>query len=133
MLTTVTLVVRDYDEALEFYVGRLGFTLIEDTPVPSQQKRWVVIAPAGTSGCRLLLAVASNDQQRSRVGNQTGGRVSFFFHTKDFQRDYAAYRRQGVRFLETPRHMSLTVWSPYLQTSTATVGIYCSPRINLLA
>ena len=77
----VSLVVRDYDEALEFFVGKLGFVLTEDTPVPKQAKRWVVIAPPGATGARLLLAKASTPEQASRIGAQTGGRVFLFLYT----------------------------------------------------
>lgn len=77
-ISQVALVVRDYDEAIDFYVNRLGFTLVEDTPVPAQNKRWVVVAPPGSSESRLLLARAVGDEQASRVGNQTGGRVFLF-------------------------------------------------------
>jgi MFS family permease len=80
-LGQIALVVRDYDEALAFYVGKLGFTLVEDTPVPEQGKRWVLIAPPGSSGCRILLAQASAPEQVTRIGNQTGGRVFLFLFT----------------------------------------------------
>jgi len=100
-LAMLALVVRDYDEALDFYIGKLGFELIEDTPVPEQNKRWVVVAPPGST-CRLLLARAARDEQISRVGNQTGGRVFLFLHTDDFQRDYQRYRDQGIEFVRGP-------------------------------
>lgn len=106
-LALVALVVREYDEALAFYVGTLGFELIEDTAVPEQDKRWVVIAPpgsrAGARGSRLLLARAASDHQRSRIGDQTGGRVSFFLATDDFERDFALYTARGVTFVRAPR------------------------------
>jgi catechol 2,3-dioxygenase-like lactoylglutathione lyase family enzyme len=102
-LALVSLVVRDYDEALAFYVGTLGFTLVEDTTIEAQDKRWVVVAPPGATESRLLLARASDAQQRSRVGNQTGGRVFLFLHTDDIDRDYRAYRAQGVVFVREPR------------------------------
>jgi catechol 2,3-dioxygenase-like lactoylglutathione lyase family enzyme len=102
-LALVSLVVRDYDEAIAFYVGTLGFTLVEDSFQPAQSKRWVVVAPPGDAGARLLLARASNDDQRSRVGNQTGGRVFLFLYTDDFERDHAAYRSRGVRFVRERR------------------------------
>jgi catechol 2,3-dioxygenase-like lactoylglutathione lyase family enzyme len=101
-LGLVALVVRDYDEALAFYVGTLGFELVEDTYVPEQDKRWVVVAPPGSTGARLLLAQAVGDEQASRIGNQTGGRVFLFLHTDDFQRDYQAYRARGVVFVREP-------------------------------
>jgi catechol 2,3-dioxygenase-like lactoylglutathione lyase family enzyme len=98
----VSLLVRDYDEAIGFYVGILGFSLVEDTPVPAQNKRWVVVAPPGATQCRLLLARASNSEQLARVGDQTGGRVFLFLHTDDFERDYQAYRAQGIEFVREP-------------------------------
>jgi catechol 2,3-dioxygenase-like lactoylglutathione lyase family enzyme len=98
-----SLVVDDYDEALAFYVGTLGFVLIEDTDVPEQNKRWVVVAPAGSTESRLLLARASTAEQAARVGNQTGGRVFLFLYTDNFARDYEAYRAKGVRFVREPK------------------------------
>ena len=98
----VAIVVRDYDEALSFYVGILGFRLIEDTPIPAQNKRWVVIAPEGSDSTRVLLARAVGDEQSSRVGNQTGGRVFVFLYTDDFWRDFRAYKAKGVVFVREP-------------------------------
>jgi catechol 2,3-dioxygenase-like lactoylglutathione lyase family enzyme len=102
-LGLVSLVVREYDEAIAFYVGTLGFTLVEDTYVPAQDKRWVVVAPPGATESRLLLARASTADQAARVGRQTGGRVFLFLYTDDFARDYAAYRAGGVRFVREPK------------------------------
>ncbi|ANB16409.1 VOC family protein [Dokdonella koreensis] len=101
-LALVALVVRDYDEAIDFYVRVLGFTLVEDTYLPDQDKRWVVVAPPGASESRLLLARAVGDEQASRVGNQTGGRVFLFLYTDDFWRDYRAYKARGVVFVREP-------------------------------
>jgi catechol 2,3-dioxygenase-like lactoylglutathione lyase family enzyme len=103
-LGLVSLVVRDYDEALAFYVGKLGFTLIEDSFVPEQNKRWVVIEPPGAAGegARLLLARGSNPEQVSRIGNQTGGRVFLFLYTDDFRRDFNKYRSLGIEFVREP-------------------------------
>jgi catechol 2,3-dioxygenase-like lactoylglutathione lyase family enzyme len=98
-LGLVSLVVREYDEALAFYVGTLGFTLIEDTAVPEQNKRWVVVAPPGSTETRLLLARAANQEQVERVGNQTSGRVFLFLYTDNFERDYQAYKANGVVFV----------------------------------
>lgn len=95
----VSVLVKDYDEAIAFYVGVLGFTLIEDTPIPAQGKRWVVVAPDGTGGARILLARASNDQQLALIGNQTGGRVFLFLYTDDIDRDCAEYQSRGVNFV----------------------------------
>jgi catechol 2,3-dioxygenase-like lactoylglutathione lyase family enzyme len=99
----VAIVVRDYDEAIGFYVGSLGFKLIEDTPIRAQDKRWVVIAPAGSSSMRLLLARAVGDEQSSRIGNQTGGRVFLFLYTDDFWRDFYSYKAKGVLFVREPK------------------------------
>ena len=99
----VALVVRDYDEAIDFYVGTLGFTLIEDTYVEAQNKRWVLVAPPGATETRLLLARAVGEEQSARIGNQTGGRVFLFLHTDDFWRDYTAYKEKGVVFVREPK------------------------------
>lgn len=105
-IATVTLVVRDYDEAIAFYVGTLGFTLVEDTYIPAQDKRWVTVAPPGSTGPLLLLARAVGEEQLSRIGNQTGGRVFLFLYTDDFWRDYEAYRSKGVVFVREPKEES---------------------------
>ena len=102
-LALVSLVVRDYDEAIAFYVGVLGFTLVEDAYQPAQDKRWVVVAPPGAVESRLLLARASNDDQIAHVGNQTGGRVFLFLYTDNFERDFRAYTSKGVRFVREPK------------------------------
>ena len=100
-LSLVSLVVRDYEEALAFFVGILGFTLIEDRAVPAQDKRWVVVSPPG-SPCHLLLARAANAEQTAHIGNQTGGRVFLFLHTDSFARDYELYTSRGVKFVRAP-------------------------------
>lgn len=97
----ISLVVSDYDEAIKFYTQKLNFTLVEDT-VLSETKRWVLIAPPGSDGCKLLLAKAANDEQQSRVGNQTGGRVFLFLQTDDLKRDYANMKANGVKFVREP-------------------------------
>jgi len=102
-LGLVAIVVRDYDEALGFYIGTLGFELIEDTPVPAQKKRWVVMAPAGSRSSHMLLARAVGDEQSSRIGNQTGGRVFLFLYTNDFWRDFRSYQTKGVVFVREPK------------------------------
>lgn len=103
-LAHVSLVVRDYDEALAFFTQKLGFSVVEDTFIPEQNKRWVVVAPPGSIGTNLLLARASSPQQHSAVGNQTGGRVAFFLQTDDFWRDYKTMLSKGVKFSGEPRN-----------------------------
>ena len=98
----VALVVRDYDEAIAFYTRKLGFTLVEDTYQPEQDKRWVVVAPAASSGTTLLLARASTPEQAKVIGNQAGGRVFLFLSTDDFWRDYNRMTAAGVRFVRPP-------------------------------
>ncbi len=105
-VSLVSVVVRDYDEALAFYVGVLGFSLIEDTFLPEQNKRWVVVAPPSATESRVLLARAATPEQASRIGNQTGGRVFLFLHTNDFWRDYKTYQSRGVVFVRPPREES---------------------------
>jgi catechol 2,3-dioxygenase-like lactoylglutathione lyase family enzyme len=105
-LGLVTVVVRDYDEAITFYVGTLGFTLREDTYQAAQDKRWVVVAPPGAKESGLLLARATSEQQLVRVGDQTGGRVFLFLYTDDFWRDFAAYKAKGVVFVREPKQES---------------------------
>jgi catechol 2,3-dioxygenase-like lactoylglutathione lyase family enzyme len=103
-LAHVAVVVRDYDEALAFYIGKLGFTLVEDTYQPAQDKRWVTIAPPGApaNATTILLARAATEGQAAFIGNQAGGRVFLFLATDDFARDYAAYQAAGVRFVREP-------------------------------
>jgi catechol 2,3-dioxygenase-like lactoylglutathione lyase family enzyme len=98
----VTIVVRDYDEALEFYTKKLLFRVIEDTRL-SEEKRWILIAPQGNGDSCILLAKAVNERQAASVGNQTGGRVAFFLHTDDFWRDFEALNRNEVRFVREPQ------------------------------
>ncbi|HNU06798.1 MAG TPA: VOC family protein [Pyrinomonadaceae bacterium] len=102
-LGLVSVVVRDYDEAIRFYVDKLGFELIEDEYQPAQDKRWVVVSPKGGSGARILLARAVNEDQTTRVGNQTGGRVFLFLYTSDFWGDYNRYLENGVEFVRDPK------------------------------
>jgi catechol 2,3-dioxygenase-like lactoylglutathione lyase family enzyme len=102
-LGLVSLVVREYDEAIAFYVGTLGFTLVEDTYIPEQSKRWVVVAPPGSTESRLLLARAGNAEQAARIGKQTGGRVFLFLHTDNFERDYQNYKAKGIVFVREPK------------------------------
>lgn len=101
-LAHVALVVRDYDEALAFYVGQLGFELVEDTYQPEQDKRWIVVKPKGEGAASIVLARASNDHQAGYIGDQAGGRVFLFLRTDDFWRDYEAYRAQGIEFIREP-------------------------------
>lgn len=102
----VTLVVRDYDEAIEFYTQKLDFILVEDTFLPDQNKRWVVIAPSGSTETTLILAQPSTTEQESFIGNQTGGRVTFFLRTDDFWRDYKKMIAKGIRFIRAPKAAS---------------------------
>jgi len=105
-LAHVALVVRDYDEAIAYFIEKLGFQVVEDSPSKDRlgrDKRWVLVAPRGAQGTSLLLARASNDEEASRIGNQTGGRVFLFLHTDDFLRDYRAMTARGVKFVREPR------------------------------
>ena len=99
----VALVVKDYDEAIEFYTQQLNFELIEDTYQAEQDKRWVVVSPPGSNGVSLLLARASNSRQESFIGNQSGGRVFLFLNTDDFWRDYKAMIAKGINFVREPK------------------------------
>lgn len=101
-LTAISLLVRDYDEAIAFFTQALRFDLVEDTLL-SSEKRWVVVAPPGNSGAKVLLARASNPEQEAHIGNQTGGRVFLFLHTTDLWADYEHMQKHGVRFIEQPR------------------------------
>ena len=102
-IALVSLVVREYDEAIEFFTQTLGFDLVEDTYLPDQDKRWVVVAPPNSTGASLLLARATSDDQRAAIGNQTGGRVFLFLHTDDFWRDYRQLQSRGVEFVRQPQ------------------------------
>ena len=116
--SAITLVVPDYDAAIEFYVGKLGFELREDTKL-SETKRWVRVAPPGAE-TSLLLAKADGPKQDAAIGNQTGGRVGFFLETDDFARDHAAMRSKGVKFKEAPR-----------REAYGTVAVFADPFGNL--
>lgn len=109
----ITLLVRDYDEALNFYTESLGFKLVEDTPL-ADGKRWLLVAPPGSTETSILLAKASTPDQAARIGDQTGGRVALFLHTDDFRRDYDRMLSKGVVFVEKPRN------EPY-----GTVAVFC--------
>ena len=98
----IALLVRDYDEAIRFYTGKLHFTLVEDT-VLSETKRWVLVAPKGSGECCLLLAKAANIEQEARIGDQTGGRVFLFLYTDNFRRDYETMMNEGVEFVREPK------------------------------
>ncbi len=104
-IAAVTLLVPSYEAGLGFYVDKLGFTLIEDSPL-SNGKRWVLVAPPGSGETSLLLACASTPDQTRAIGEQAGGRVFLFLHTDDFLRDHRRYAESGVEFLEAPRHES---------------------------
>ena len=99
----VALVVREYDEAIEFFTKKLNFTLVEDTYQPEQDKRWVVVAPPGSTGTTLLLARATTKEQEDAIGNQTGGRVFLFLNSDDFWRDYNQMVSRGIRFVREPK------------------------------
>jgi catechol 2,3-dioxygenase-like lactoylglutathione lyase family enzyme len=114
-IVAFTLLVPEYAEGLAFFRGVLGFEVIEDTAL-AEGKRWVVVAPAGNRGARIVLAVASDERQRARIGDQTGGRVGYFLQTDDLDRDYHVLTTRGVRFLETPRR------EPY-----GTVAVFSDP------
>ncbi len=105
-LAHVAIVVRDYDEAINFYTKKLHFTLIEDTYQPEQDKRWVLVTPPGSSGSSLLLARASKTEQEPFIGNQTGGRVFLFLQTDDFWRDYKEMVSLGIKFIREPKEAS---------------------------
>jgi catechol 2,3-dioxygenase-like lactoylglutathione lyase family enzyme len=102
----IAIVVRDYDEAIGFYVGKLRFELVEDTYQPEQDKRWVVVRPRGSGGTSLLLARASSAHQETFIGNQAGGRVFLFLRTDDFWRDHAAMLEAGITFIREPKQAS---------------------------
>ena len=101
-LAHIAVVVRDYDEAIQFYTQKLGFTLIEDTKL-SEEKRWVLVKPPGAKECSILLAKAANEKQSASIGNQTGGRVFLFLHTDNFSKDYKRLIDQGVNFIRPPK------------------------------
>ena len=99
----IALIVRDYDEAIEFYTKKLHFTLVDDTYQPEQDKRWVVISPPGSTATTLLLAKASKPEQEAFIGNQSGGRVFLFLNTDDFWRDYNDMLSKGIKFVREPK------------------------------
>ena len=117
-IRAITLLVPDYDVGIAFYVGKLGFTLVEDR-VMSPAKRWVLVAPSGSTETRLLLAKADGPAQTARIGNQAGGRVALFLTTDDFARDHAAMTAKGVEFLEAAR-----------QENYGTVAVFRDPFGN---
>ncbi len=100
-LVHIAIIVKDYDEAIDFYINKLGFILIEDT-MQSETKRWVIVSPKGENSCQVLLAKAVGEEQESRIGNQTGGRVFLFLQTDDFWRDYNLYIKNGLNFVRKP-------------------------------
>lgn len=102
-LVHVTLVVRDYDEAIDFFVGTLGFDLLQDSYQPDQDKRWVLVRPKGGSGCSIVLGRPSDPRQHDFIGDQTGGRVTFFLQTDDFWRDHHLFKERGVEFTREPK------------------------------
>ena len=115
-IATVSYIVRDYDEAIQYFVETLGFDLIEDTCLEQEQpgKRWVIVRPKDSVGCSLLLAKAVGEAQLSAVGNQAGGRVFLFMHTDDFRRDYDAMKAKGVTFTTPPREEAYGIVAVFL-------------------
>jgi hypothetical protein len=126
----VSLVVRDYDEALNFSVGALGFAPVEDTYVPEQSKRWVVVSPPGSTESGVLLARASTPEEESRTGSQTGGRVFLFLYTDDFWRDYESLKAKGVALFATQKNIRMEL-SPYSRICTVITGTCFSRNANL--
>ncbi|WP_426582986.1 VOC family protein [Mucilaginibacter sp. R-33] len=118
-ITHITLVVNDYDEAIQFYVEKLNFDLVEDTPI-NENKRWVLVRPRGAFECSLLLAKAVGDEQEGRIGQQTGGRVFLFLRTDDFWRDYRAMQDKNIIFVREPQ-----------VESYGTVAVFKDPFGNL--
>jgi catechol 2,3-dioxygenase-like lactoylglutathione lyase family enzyme len=116
------LIVREYEEAMEFYCGKLGFTVTEDTPL--KNKRWVRLKAPGGKGSEILLSKAVNEKQQASIGNQTGGRVLFFFHTDDFDGDFYKFRSLGIEFVEGP-------WDDYYGRSAVFKDLYGN-RIDLI-
>ena len=104
-LAHISLVVEDYDDAIDFYCNKLNFELLEDSYQPEQDKRWVVVRPPGSNGTSLLLARASNNEQEAFIGNQSGGRVFLFLATDDFHRDHADMLEKGITFVRAPKVM----------------------------
>ena len=102
-LSLIAVVVRDYDDAIQFYTEKLGFELVDDTYQPEQDKRWVVVKPKGDGHASILLAKASNAHQEEYIGDQAGGRVFLFLQTDDFSRDFEAYKSRGVKFIRPPK------------------------------
>jgi len=102
-LIHIALVVKDYDEAIDFYTQKLKFELVEDTSQPEQDKRWVVVSPPGSNGAAILLAKASKTEQEAFIGNQSGGRVFLFLSTDDFWRDYNRMKAEGINFVREPK------------------------------
>lgn len=105
LISLISLLVKDYDEAIDFYTQKLSFEVVEDSII-SETKRWVVIAPKNSNGCKLLLAKAATEEQSSRIGNQTGGRVFLFLHTDNLDRDYQQLTSKGVRIIREPSEES---------------------------
>jgi catechol 2,3-dioxygenase-like lactoylglutathione lyase family enzyme len=129
----VAIVVRDYNEALNFYVRILGFGLIEDTPIVAQDKRWVVVAPSGSNSTRLLLARAVGEEQVSSIGNQTGGRVFLFLYTDDFWRDFNSYKARGSRLHSRTERGTLRYRRSLQGPLWQSVGSAATPSVEALA
>ena len=121
-ITHIALVVKDYDEAIDFYVNKLQFELLEDIYQAEQDKRWVVVAPKGSEGTTILLARASNSEQEKFIGNQSGGRVFLFLNTDDFWRDYKEMISKGIKFVRKPKKLIMEPL-PFLKIYMAINGI----------
>lgn len=130
-LGAIALVVKEYEEAIAFYTGVMGFSLIEDTDLGGG-KRWVLVAPSGAVETRILLAKAVTETQQAAVGNQSGGRVFLFLHTDNFTRDYARMKAAGLHFLEEPGRKPMERWR-CSKTCTATAGICWSRKRDKIA
>lgn len=112
-LGLISLLVKDYEEALDFFIGKLDFELVEDTYIPEQAKRWVVVTPKGNKASCLLLAKASTTEQKLHIGNQAGGRVFLFLYTDNFWRDYKSIKSKGIEFIREPKQVDYGIFAVF--------------------